>query len=114
MISSKTKFTAPQGKAPHGRYTNLTPVNYLVLFYSRGALLDNNACTLKVAVLNNNTLKCSLLNSSICSRLKIVERVLSYRDSLSVDRSTRDREVASSNPGRSGGRLFFSRNNFVC
>ena len=27
---------------------------------------------------------------------------------------TRDRKVASSNPGRSGGRIFFSRVNFVC
>ena len=27
---------------------------------------------------------------------------------------TRDRKVASSNPGRSGGRIFFSRVNFMC
>ena len=27
---------------------------------------------------------------------------------------TRDRKAASSNPGRSGGRIFFSRVNFVC
>ena len=27
---------------------------------------------------------------------------------------TRDRKVASPNPGRSGGRIFFSRVNFVC
>ena len=36
------------------------------------------------------------------------------RDSLLVERRTRDRKVASSNPGRSGGRIFFSRVNFVC
>ena len=31
-----------------------------------------------------------------------------------LERRTRDRKVASSNPGRSGGRVFFSRVNFVC
>ena len=31
-----------------------------------------------------------------------------------LERRTRDRKVASSNPGRSGGRSFFSRVNFVC
>ena len=35
-------------------------------------------------------------------------------DSLLVERRTRDRKVASSNPGKSGGRIFFSRVNFVC
>ena len=30
-----------------------------------------------------------------------------------VERRTRDRKVASSNPGRRGGRIFFSRVNFV-
>ena len=36
------------------------------------------------------------------------------RDNLVLKRRTRDRKVASSNPGRSGGRIFFSRVNFVC
>ena len=36
------------------------------------------------------------------------------RDSLLVKHRTRDRTVASSNPGRRGGRIFFSRVNFVC
>ena len=31
-----------------------------------------------------------------------------------LERRTRDRKVASSNPGRSGGTIFFSRVNFVC
>ena len=31
-----------------------------------------------------------------------------------LERRTRDRKVASSNPSRSGGRIFFSRVNFVC
>ena len=31
-----------------------------------------------------------------------------------ADRRTRDRKVASSNPGWSGGRIFFSSVNFVC
>ena len=31
-----------------------------------------------------------------------------------LKRRTLDRKVASSNPGRSGGRIFFSRVNFVC
>ena len=36
------------------------------------------------------------------------------RRSLLVERRTRDRKVASSNPGRSGGRIFFFRVDFVC
>ena len=36
------------------------------------------------------------------------------RDSVLEERRTRDRKVASSNPGRSSGRIFFSRLNFVC
>ena len=36
------------------------------------------------------------------------------RDSLVVKRRTRDRKVASSNPGRSGGNFFFYRVDFVC
>ena len=35
-------------------------------------------------------------------------------DSFLVERRTRDRKVASSKPGRSGGKMFFSRVNFVC
>ena len=31
-----------------------------------------------------------------------------------LERRIRDRKVVSSNPGRSGGRIFFSRVNFVC
>ena len=31
-----------------------------------------------------------------------------------LERRTRDRKVASSNPGRSGGRIFYFRVNFVC
>ena len=31
-----------------------------------------------------------------------------------LERGTRDREIASSNPGRSGWGIFFSRVNFVC
>ena len=31
-----------------------------------------------------------------------------------LERRTRDRKVASSNPGRDGGRIFFSRVNFAC
>ena len=36
------------------------------------------------------------------------------RGSLWGEHRTRDRKVASSNPGRSGGRIFFSRVDFVC
>ena len=31
-----------------------------------------------------------------------------------LERQTRDRQVVSLNPGRSGGRIFFSRGSFVC
>ena len=51
--------------------------------------------------------------------LRIPHRYLSKpqaasRNSLLVERRTRDRKVASSNPGRGGGRIFCSRVNFVC
>ena len=36
------------------------------------------------------------------------------RDSLLVERRARDRKVASSNPGRNGAGIFFSRVNFLC
>ena len=36
------------------------------------------------------------------------------RDGGLEEPRTHDRKVASSNPGRSGGRIFFSRVNFVC
>ena len=37
------------------------------------------------------------------------------RDSLLVrEPVSRDGKVASSNPGRNGGRIFFSRVNFMC
>ena len=36
------------------------------------------------------------------------------QDSLLVERRTRDRKVASSNPGRSGRRIFFSGVNYLC
>ena len=36
------------------------------------------------------------------------------RDNLLVERRTCDLKVTSSNPGRSGWRIFFSRVNFVC
>ena len=36
------------------------------------------------------------------------------RDSLKVERRTRDRKVASSSPSRSGGIIFCSRVNFLC
>ena len=39
--------------------------------------------------------------------------VSSARDTCSIAQ-TRDRKVASSNPDRSGGKIFFSRVNFVC
>ena len=31
-----------------------------------------------------------------------------------LERQARDREVAGSSPGRSGGRIFFSRVSFLC
>ena len=55
-------------------------------------------------------------------RLKVTEKVLVQGTSgsilvshnLLVEHRTRDRKFASSNPGRSGGRIFFSWVNFVC
>ena len=42
------------------------------------------------------------------------KKIMESRNSLLEERRTRDRKVSSSNPGRSGGRIFFSRVNFVC
>ena len=41
-------------------------------------------------------------------------RYLGSGDGSVVERRTRDRKVSSSTPGRSGGRVFLSRVNFVC
>ena len=56
-----------------------------------------------------------------CSRLKDTDLVLNSEYDLKgagiacwLERQTHDRKVASSNPGRRGGRIFFSRVNFVC
>ena len=49
-----------------------------------------------------------------CSRAGIVQQEISLRIACWVARRTRNRKVASSNPGRSGARIFFSRVNFVC
>ena len=48
-----------------------------------------------------------------CSNLVELEGGISL-ESCWLERRTRDRKVASSNLGRSGGRIFFSRVNFVC
>ena len=47
---------------------------------------------------------------------KLTENMLQIALSIAcwLECRTRDRKVASSNPGRSGGRIFFSRVNFVC
>ena len=45
---------------------------------------------------------------------QIFESQEGSQDSLLVKRRTRDREVASLNLSRGGGRMFFSRVNFVC
>ena len=39
---------------------------------------------------------------------------LGSQDTVWLERRTLDRKVASSNPGRSGGRIFFPRLNFAC
>ena len=44
----------------------------------------------------------------------ILSCCLPSRVSLLVRSRTRDRKAASSNPGRSGGRIFFSRSTFLC
>ena len=49
-----------------------------------------------------------------CLYKYVLYKLLSSRDSLLVERRTRDRKVTSSNPGRSGGRIFFHRVNFLC
>ena len=69
-----------------------------------------------IAVYCNETLwsvmKCSALE---CSAM---QRSVVYCNGAGIacwlERLTRDRKVASSNPGRIGGRIFFPRVNFVC
>ena len=43
-----------------------------------------------------------------------LNHILSNRDSLLAECRTRDRKVKISSPGRNGGRIFFSRINFLC
>ena len=43
-----------------------------------------------------------------------IGRTFCIRDSLLIERRTRDRKVAGSNPGRSGGWIFFPGFNLVC
>ena len=50
------------------------------------------------------------LSSHLCS---VTIHVLWAGIACWLERRTRDRKVASSNPGRSGGRIFFFRVNFV-
>ena len=51
-----------------------------------------------------------LLREVLAKSAKVIRQATSGQ----VRRRTRDRKVASSNPNRSGGRIFFSRVNFVC
>ena len=44
----------------------------------------------------------------------IMKRIWGAGIACWLERWTHDRKVASSNPGRSGGRIFFSRVNFLC
>ena len=61
----------------------------------------------------------SLHTGLLCSLMLRIFCML-YHDSIKagiacwLERRTRDRKVASSNPGRRSGRIFFSRVNFVC
>ena len=56
----------------------------------------------------------SLGVSMVSSVSDLALRSPGSRDSLLVEQRTRDGKVASSNPGWSGGRIFFFRVNFVC
>ena len=49
----------------------------------------------------------------VLSRVLLV-RLYLWDKACWLERRTRDRRVASSNPGRGGGRIFFSRVNFAC
>ena len=42
------------------------------------------------------------------------DTVQGCQDSLLVERRIHDQKVVSFNPGRCGGRIFFSRINFLC
>ena len=58
-------------------------------------------------VANYNHLNAGIRLQSLC-----VSQVSAAGIACWLERRTRDRKVASSNPGRSGGRIFFSRVNF--
>ena len=51
--------------------------------------------------------------SVYCAVHKLCHQIQGSGDSLLVERWTRDREVVSLNPSRSGGKMFFSRVKFV-
>ena len=56
----------------------------------------------------------AFINKSSASTLQFVVRSGQSGLARWLERWTVDRKVASSSPGRSGGRIFFSRVNFVC
>ena len=65
---------------------------------------------------NNLKMSCSLFVCSCCfiHWFSLCVCARGSRDGVFAERRTRDRKVASSNPGTSGRRVFYSRVSFLC
>ena len=86
----------------------------LILYHTHGHIKKYNPMS---TILIISVSACTTYTITIC----IIQGATSKNStrygslgSLLVERRTHDRKVASSNPGRSGGRIFFSRVNSVC
>ena len=74
-----------------------------------------NACELFQALKQEWTaIPAQVIYNLIQSVPERCRAVIDFGMACWLERRTRDRKVASSNSGRSGGRIFFSRVNFVC
>ena len=76
-------------------------------FLSTGETL--NRCKL---LYNGSTPNLACATATLRQHMSISE--MYFRDNFWLGRRTRHRKVASSNPSRSSGRMFFSRVHFVC
>ena len=69
---------------------------------------------LSVHLMLGEKVACTTVFPLYCHTVMHTSAVLAAEIPWWLERRTRDRKVASSNPGRSGGKIFFSRVNFVC
>ena len=73
--------------------------------------MSSNRSISLVFVVGDEAITCFRILSVVPSSVSFA---VGSRDSLLIEHRTRDRKVVSSNPDRSGGRIFFSSVTSVC